>query len=88
MNYRLAYSIGFHPWEDAETEPEFVATIDELFSREEMGREPLYGRALGQGCGSGIWGVRLAKRGWQVTGVGRSTVLENVSRTRALRCSL
>lgn len=71
MNYRLAYSIGFHPWEDAETEPRFVTKITELFDREESGREPPFGRALDLGCGSGIWGVKLAKRGWQVTGVDR-----------------
>ncbi len=25
MNYRAAYSIGFHPWEDASRDPPFVA---------------------------------------------------------------
>jgi cyclopropane fatty-acyl-phospholipid synthase-like methyltransferase len=80
VNYRLAYSIGFHPWEDAETEPGFTEKITELFRREEVGREQPYGRALDLGCGSGIWGVQLAKRGWQVTGI--DSVDKAVSRAR------
>lgn len=69
MFYRLAYAIGFHPWEDAFDEPDFVETLSSLFAREEQGREPPYGRALDLGTGSGIWGVELARRGWQVTGI-------------------
>jgi SAM-dependent methyltransferase len=69
MNYRVAYSFGFHPWEDAAGDPAFTAKISEMFDREENGRDALYGRALDVGTGSGVWGIELAKRGWQVTGI-------------------
>jgi len=69
MNYRLAYSIGFHPWEDAATDPPFVNKFHELILREESGRSPPFGTALDLGTGSAIWGIELAKRGWQVTGI-------------------
>ena len=69
MNYRLAYALGFHPWEDLAEHPPFADKLLELVAREEDGRGPPYGRALDIGTGSGVWGVRLAKRGWEVTGV-------------------
>ena len=69
MNYRVAYSIGFHPWEDAANDPPFVEKVAELFEREEQGRQAPYGSALDIGTGSGIWGIELAKRGWEVTGI-------------------
>lgn len=69
MNYRLAYAIGFHPWEDLVEHPPFAGKLLELVAREEDRREPPYGPALDLGTGSGVWGVKLAKRGWKVTGV-------------------
>ena len=67
MNWRLAYAIGFHPWED--TDAPFIRKISELFEREQNGRQPPYGLALDLGTGSAIWGIELAKRGWQVVGI-------------------
>jgi SAM-dependent methyltransferase len=69
MNYPLAYAIGFHPWEDAATDPPFLARAAQMFDREEAGRRRPFGRALDVGTGSGIWGIKLAERGWEVTGV-------------------
>jgi SAM-dependent methyltransferase len=69
MNYRFAYSIGFHPWEDAAGDPPFANKFHELIDREESGQSAPFGAALDLGTGSGIWGIELAKRGWQVTGI-------------------
>lgn len=69
MNYRLAYRIGFHPWEDLAEHPPFAGKLLELVAREEEAHEPPYGPALDLGTGSGVWGVELARRGWEVTGV-------------------
>lgn len=69
MNYTLAYAVGFHPWEDAESCPTFFGRLTELVGDVEHGLAAPFGRALDIGTGSGIWAVALAKRGWQVTGV-------------------
>ena len=68
MNYKVAYRIGFHPWEDAEQCPGFSGRLLELVAEEEANAAP-FGRALDIGTGSGIWGIALARRGWDVTGV-------------------
>jgi SAM-dependent methyltransferase len=67
--YKIAYQVGFHPWEDLADHPPFADTLIRLIAREEGDGGPPYGRALDVGSGSGIWGVRLAQRGWDVTGV-------------------
>jgi SAM-dependent methyltransferase len=67
--WRFFYKVGFHPWEDLAEHPPFVEKLTELLTLDENGREPPYGPALDVGCGSAVWGVKLAERGWQVTGV-------------------
>lgn len=69
MNYKLAYAIGFHPWEDLADHPPFADKLLELVACEEDGYGPPYGAALDLGTGSAVWGVALAKRGWEVTGI-------------------
>jgi SAM-dependent methyltransferase len=69
MNYRLAYAVGFHPWEDLAEHPPFARTLLELVARDERAAGSPHGSALDLGTGSAVWGVELARRGWQVTGI-------------------
>lgn len=75
--YQASYAVGFHPWEDLADHRPFATTLLGLVEDEERRRTTPFGAALDLGCGSGTWGVRLAARGWTVTGV------DNVA--RALR---
>jgi cyclopropane fatty-acyl-phospholipid synthase-like methyltransferase len=84
MNYTLAYAIGFHPWEDLTDHPPFADKLLELVAREEDCDGPPYGSALDLGTGSAVWGVRLAKRGWDVTGI--DTVEKALRRARKRSC--
>lgn len=79
--YRVAYRFGFTPWEKAfETHGHL---IDALLDRHERGRMPPYGAALDLGCGSGIWTVELARRGWQTVGIDNVPVALDKARRRA-----
>jgi SAM-dependent methyltransferase len=88
LAYRLLYRIGFTPWEQLAAVPDLRQRISELFEREEDGREPPFGPMLDLGCGSGIWGVELAERGWQVTGVDFVPKALRRARERALRAGV
>jgi SAM-dependent methyltransferase len=68
LAYKVLYGVGLTPWEKMDS-PLANRQISALFDREEAGRQIPYGPALDLGCGSGIWAVKLAARGWQVTGV-------------------
>ena len=69
LAYRILYGLGVTPWEQVGKLPHVTERISALFARQEAGREPPYGPVLDLGCGSGIWSVKLAARGWQVTGI-------------------
>ena len=66
--YRALYLVGFTPWEKMVLVPA-ADQIRDMFDRETAERQPMPRRALDLGCGSGIWAVELASRGWDVTGV-------------------
>jgi SAM-dependent methyltransferase len=67
--YRVLYALGVTPWERMGASPAIRAQIASLFERHENNHRPPYGPALDLGCGSGIWAVELARRGWDVTAV-------------------
>src|SRR5262245_26859187 len=66
--YKITHWSGFKPWEKMAVLP-IADQISSLFDREEREYQPPYGLALDLGCGSGIWSVKLAARGWDVTGI-------------------
>jgi SAM-dependent methyltransferase len=60
--FRLAYLVGFKPWDRGIPPPELVEVVE--------GPQKLEpGRALDLGCGTGTNAIYLAEHGWEVTGV-------------------
>ncbi len=60
--FRLAYWLGFKPWDSGVPPPELMEVID-------GSRRLTPGRALDLGCGTGTTTVYMAGKGWQATGV-------------------
>jgi methylase of polypeptide subunit release factors len=82
--YKLQYLLGITPWERMPSLPIGEQAVA-LLGKEERGREAPYGRALDLGCGTGLWSVRLAQRGWEVTGVDIVPKAVRIARRRARR---
>lgn len=81
--YRVAYRVGFTPWEGASEQGPVARQMTAWFDREQEGREPPYGKALDIGCGTGRDSVELARRGWEVTGIDMIPKAVDAARARA-----
>lgn len=79
--YRLAYRLGFTPWEQAGVG--FGPQLASLLDREEAGAAAPFGKALDVGCGTGAHAIGLAQRGWSVTGVDAVTKALDTAREKA-----
>ena len=66
--YKILYGAGVTPWERVSAIPA-GGQASAMLDREQNGSGPPYGKALDIGCGSGIWSIDLARRGWDVTGI-------------------
>jgi len=80
--YKFQYLVGLTPWERMPSLPIGEQAVA-LVEREERNREPPYGRTLDLGCGTGFWSVRLAQRGWEVTGIDIVPRAVRIARERA-----
>jgi SAM-dependent methyltransferase len=85
--YRIAYWIGFTPWERMNSLP-IYSQLTALIDREESERTQPFGKVLDLGCGTGFSAVKLAKRGWQVTGIDLVAKALSTARKRALEAGV
>ena len=85
--YKIAYRVGLTPWERMPMLP-VAEQVSAMFDREENGRQPPYRPALDLGCGTGIWSVHLAERGWDVTGVDIVPKALHTARERAQKAGV
>jgi SAM-dependent methyltransferase len=61
------YRFGFTPWQRYATAA--AASIAARLDREQAERSRPLGRALGLGCGRGLYTAELGRRGWQAVGI-------------------
>lgn len=85
--YRLFYLLGMTPWERLLEFPAADQLVT-LIDRVEGDQQPQYGRALDLGCGTGNWSLRLASRGWEVTGIEIIPKALKIARKRAAEAGL
>ena len=48
--YKILYRVGFTPWEEGLVQRPVAEQTSAMFDREQVGRQPLYGRALDLTC--------------------------------------
>lgn len=80
LGYRLAYRLGFTPWENAGRSV-FGDQLGQLFDAAPAPTDATAAKALDLGCGTGDHAIELAIRGWSVTAV--DTVPLAIERARA-----
>ena len=79
--FRLAYRLGFKPWDSGVPPPELVEVI-------EGARRLPPGQALDLGCGTGTTSIYMASKGWQVTAVDFVPRAIKTGRTKAIRAEV
>jgi SAM-dependent methyltransferase len=79
--FRLAYRLGFKPWDSGVPPPELVQVI-------EGERRLRAGRALDLGCGTGTTAVYMASHGWEVSGIDFVPQAIRTARARSAKAGL